>query len=293
MRKCEQLLARKANLSAIEESQTAIHYLLQILDQHGNQYQCEPLWSEAQQSFREAEDFTVAQRMASDPQFLVRLVESHESRVLKEADVSQLSPLAAAQHYHRHTQNRLVLASAGHPWASELYYVLGRALQARADEGGDAADALRQRAVTYYRAAREIMPANSMATNQLGYLLLTMDRPTDAREALLAATHSGGTIASWQNLVEANRRLGDSAGHSWAMQNFAALNRRMPAQSPNPPYVELAPHQFAMLSPHDSGPKLPQSAPANSMQPGVQPSQPSTTGRGYTANRFGNAPAVR
>jgi len=294
MRKCEQLIARHANLSAIAEAETAIHYLLRVLDLHANQFQSEPIWSAAQQAFREAEDFGDAQRIAGDQQLMTRLIESHETRILKDADVSHLSPMVAAQNYQRFAQDRLVLASAGHPWASELYYLMGRALQALADEGGEDGDALRERALTYYRAAREILPANSVAANQLGFLLLGMDRPVDAREALIAAVQNGGPVAAWQNLVEANRRLGDNAGQTWAMQNYVAMTRSQPAQNPVPAYVELDPRQFASLSPRESGPKTPPGPPVTGMPLSVQPGRHTANNHdGYTANANRYNPAFR
>ena len=294
MRKCEQLIARKANLSAIAEAETGIHFLLRVLDLHSNQYQSEPIWSEAQRAFHEAEDFRNVQRLAGDQHMLTRIVESHETRILKAADVSHLSPLAAAQRYHRFAQNRLVLASQGHPWASELYYVLGRALQAHADEGGEDADALREKALTFYRASREILPTNSIASNQLGYLLLGMDQPVEAREALIASVQSGGPAAAWQNLVEANRRLGDVAGQNWATQNYFALQRQMPPQAAMPAYVELDPRQFASLSPREGGPKPTPGPPATSMPVSVQPGRPVGYNHdGYTANGNRYNPSLR
>lgn len=254
--RCDELISRKAYLSATEEAIVAIHHLLRVLDLHSSQYQCEPLWAEAQQVLREAEDFADAQRLASEKQLLERLIASHETQILKHADVSQLSPLAAAQFYHRHAQERLVTASQGHPWASELYYTLGRSLQAMSDSGDPRAEIIRWRALTYYRSARDVSPTNAVAANQLGFLLLKMDRASEARDVLIQSVQNGGPVAAWQNLVEASRRLGDTSVQEWATRNYLAVRQQM-GQEPTAgvQLVEVNAQQFAAMSPYGSGPR--------------------------------------
>ena len=72
------------------------------------------------------------------------------------------------------------LPHKGHPWFAELYYCLGRSLQSQAESTPAKADVLMHQSLTYYRAAQAIDPANVTNANQLGYVLLKLDRPSEA-----------------------------------------------------------------------------------------------------------------
>ncbi len=259
---CEELLNRKAYFSAREEAEAAMLYLVRVLDLMSNGYTSEPAWHAACKAMQEAEDFSTAQRLTSDSGFLRRIILSHETPVLKDVDASTLAPLAAAQHYRQYAEHKLAESAQGHPWAAEVIYALGRTYQAQADVADDGSEqTLRWKAVTLYRGARTVAPYNSVATNQLGYVLLQMDRPVDAREALVASINSNPSLAAYENLVETSRRLGDAATGNWATQQSLVLRNSIPQQSETPPVVEVDPRTFAALSPYAIGPAAPRGEP--------------------------------
>lgn len=255
--RCESLLSRKAHLSAIEEAHQGVIMLARVLDLRQNKLTSEPAWGAAQQALREALEFTSITRIANDSVLFKRVIQAHETPALKNAEVSHMTPMAAAQHYLAYAEVQLVEASQGHPWFSELYYCIGRALQMQAEENQWQSHALLQQALTYYRSANAIQPTNSTNSNQMGYVLLKMDRPTEALEQLLATINQPDCpVAAWQNLVQASSRLGDARTEQWAMQNYLALKARL--NEPNGPtatLVEVDPKQFAALSPYTSGPR--------------------------------------
>ncbi len=275
MLQCEQLLGRGAYLSAREEAEAGVLMLLRHLDLISNTYRCEPTWVAANQALRESEDFVVTQRSTSDSGMLKRLIESHETPLLKGASLDGVSPIIAAQHYRLFAEKLLTDASQSHPWASELYYAIGRAYQAEADQNTDQVDSLRAHALCYYRAARATLPTNAVACNQLGYLLLQMDRPADAREAIAAALTQKSDDAFLSNLAEASRRLGDVATQNWANQTLANRWAGRPPQPNTPQIVELSPAQFAELSPYAGSPQQTTPTPA--------PELPSSTNMNRTA----------
>ncbi len=253
--RCEALINRKAYFSAREDAESAMLYLVRVLDLMSNHYYSEPAWHAASKAMSEAEDFSNAQRLTSDSDFLRRIILSHETPVLKDADTTTLAPMAAAQHYRQYAESKLVEAAQGHPWASEVLYALGRSYQSHADatQAGMQQN-LRWRAITLYRGARAIAPANATATNQLGFVLLQMDRPADAREALVASINAAPSLAAYQNLVEASRRLGDANTGNWAMQQAMASNSPPSATSGIPEFLEVDPRTFAAMSPYSIGP---------------------------------------
>ncbi len=251
---CESLLRRGAFCSAREEAENACVLLIRHIDLIDNLYRCEPAWLAAKQSLSEAEDFLAVQR-ASDSDGLQRLIDSHHTPILKGKNLAEMSPLTAAQHYRLYAELQLVEATQGHPWASELLYAVGRTYQSEADADRSQVDAMRMKALAYYRAARTTLPTNSVACNQLGHLLLQMDRNDEAREVLAAAVTLTNDVASLSNLAEASRRLGDTQTVAWAAQSVAAIRSRTPQQAQVPPYVDLTAEEFMAISPRSIGPK--------------------------------------
>ena len=255
--KCEALLARSAYLSAREEANQAILSLTRVLDLRQNKLTSEPAWAQAQQALREAQDFTNLDRIASDAELFNRLIQSHQTPALRGVNVTELTPLAAAQHYRAYAERSLVEASQGHPWFSELYYCIGRTHQAQAEAGEPQADALLQQALTYYRSAYAIHPANATNTNQLGFVLLRMDRPTEAFTRLSEAVRLPDCpLEGWQNLVQASSRIGDESTAQWAAQSYLTLKSQGKVSSePSNTLVEVEPMQFVAMSPRTSGPR--------------------------------------
>lgn len=247
IRNCQTLLARRAYFSAREEAKMAIAHLMQTIDLHEGSYESEPSFAAAMTALHEAQDFTDS-GAAHGNQTVSVIVGAHSSDTLKQYDVSGMSPLAAADYYRIAAADKLVAAAKNHPWASELYYTLGRVDQAQAESSDGTKQAnLRWRAMTFYRAAAAINPSNAIALNQLGVIFLQMDRPRDASEALVEAVRLGTTPEAANNLVAASQKLGDAKLLAWAQQYS------QPVRSPAPPQAQrnvvLVPSQaFATMN---------------------------------------------
>ena len=283
--KCESLLRHRAFCSAREEAEMASLVLVRHIDLIDNLYRCEPAWQAANRALREAEDFLAVQRTSSSGDGLRDLIDSHDTPILKDRNLSDVSPLTAAQHYQVYAQMQLVEAMQGHPWASELLYTVGRTYQSEADVNAQSVDVLRMKALTYYRASCETMPTNAIALNQLGYLLLQMDRNAEAREALALSVSLKNDPATLSNLAEASRRLGDAQTVNWASSNIALLKSRQPQQPAIPPYVEVSPEEFISISPRGIGPKPSAGGSANGSTP-VAPNSGNRTAAAPSAAPF-------
>lgn len=251
---CEALLKRNAFFSARSEAEAAVLHLVRLIDLSQNRYHSEPTWFTALRAMREADDFALSPRLSADDSMLSRIVASHETPVLKDAQMDNLAPMTAAQHYRLFAEQCLVEASQHHPWASDVYYGLGRTFQAQAESGDEHAVALRNQAAIFYRAAIQIAPSNALAANQLGYLMLQLDRPQDAKNALLQSINFSPSAASLQNLTEACRRLGDEATAQWAISNLANFQTAPNTGTYPAPIVEVTSQEFARMSPYGSGP---------------------------------------
>lgn len=251
---CELLLNRRAFYSARAEAEQAMLHLVRVLDLIENQYLCEPAWLEAKNTLSECDDFAEIQSGSSASGTLRRVVYSHQTTALKQVNLEQLSPMAAAQHYRQYALEKLVEATQGHPWASDIMYAIGRTYQAESELAETSTDGAKWRAVTFYRAAHEVTPNNAIASNQLGFIYLQMDRPSDARQALVASVNAGPSKENLQNLAEASRRLGDSNTYHWATNNLLALQATVAPSAPGPRVLEIDPATFAAISPYAGGP---------------------------------------
>lgn len=259
LNRCEQLLRRNAFYSGREEAEQAMIYLTQILDGIRNEYSSTPAWSRAQQALREAEDFKNMQHLTSDSQLMKRLIESHQTPVLKSAIPSQLAPLIAGQHYREYALQQMMIAAKGHSWASEVFYALGRAHQAEADDEANAerlreAELARWQSVVYYKAAVQARPSNALAANQLGFILLGMDQPQEAYRYLDLSLQTETSPAALSNMVEACKRLGNSARLRDAaeqLQNFEGRASQVPTKNH---IMVVDPQDFKQWSPYTASP---------------------------------------
>jgi hypothetical protein len=89
-----------------------------------------------------------------------------------------------------------------------------------------------------------------LATNQLGYVLLQLDRPADAMTSLIASVDSKLDTPALQNLAEASRRVGDEPMRRWALVQIANINRQNPPnQRRSPGVIELDNKAFNATTP--------------------------------------------
>lgn len=256
MQKCDDLSRRGAFLSARDEANQALVKLARHLDQLTNQFVSEPHLDAARIALRESGDFANSQPI-TDAETLKEIVHSHDTPILKRGDFSQVSPLTIAEHYRTYSQYQLTQAAQGHPWFSDIFFKLGRTFQAEADQSsGMASEYLRSQAIVYYRAALDVVSSNSLAANQLGYVLLQQDRPLDAQQVLVASVQSNPDGPALQNLAEASRRIGDSAMQQWATQSLAILNAQIqPIPGPTTTVQVVDNSTFAALHPISVGPQ--------------------------------------
>ena len=250
-----QLASRGVFYSAREEANLALLQLARHLDLISNSLFSEPHIHAAQLTLREVADFAQCPRN-TEADVLRQIVDSHETPVLKLTNVASVSPLTLAQHYYQYAESRLIEATRQHPWFSEILYVLGRTYQAEADlQQGLETSALRAEALVYYRAALANLPTHALAANQLGYLLLQVDRPVEAQSVLIASVDARLDTPALRNLVEASRRLGDTGMQQWAWHQLAQLSLGCQSEPGLTNIQMVDPPTFIALSPYHSGPK--------------------------------------
>ena len=161
---------------------------------------------------------------------------AHRSTVLKDRDLSELTPLAAIREYNTFAQEQLADA-VGHEVAGsmalcglgKLYATIGN------EQRGNGIISARTKAMLMFQAALLASPANHIASNELGVLLARNGRHGDARAAFEHSVATHPTAEGWRNLALTCERLGEMELAYQAASLSLALRKKtsQPASSHN------------------------------------------------------------
>lgn len=201
----KRLAERGALYSARQEFLGVLQLVAQSHDaQLGKRFHTRAL-ANGLRALREADDF-VAYRTDHDVDLqLEGLVAGHQTTVLKNTRVKDLTPFVAMQRYYEYASDQLAIAANREPVASEALYAIGRAETAMAAKsqaklGGPKPLAL-------YQASLVVDESNSAASNELGVLLARAGKLEQAASVLQHASSIRSTPELVNNLNAVNRRL--------------------------------------------------------------------------------------
>jgi hypothetical protein len=247
LEKCDQLLRRGAVHSARSEVISGLRRLFRSMDAFRGSFTSEPALDLAMTAFREEADFHSPYGVSS----VASVVETHTTPALKNRPLDGVSPEVASQHYRSFARYQWIVASAGHRWASDLLYALGKTYEKEGELSPVSSIRLRSQAVICYQAAIQITPTQSEASNQLGYALIHLDRIEEAYDALKSSIESQPNPQAWSNLAEVYRRRGATDSANFAVQQASSLAQlSAPAYTAeNPEVTQVDPAVFARYSP--------------------------------------------
>lgn len=229
-----ELAGRKAYYSARMEFTRALRVLAQGLDTERKTNRHSQALAAGLHAMSEAEDFLPKAGHLEAELDLEAIVGAHRSPVLKDRDLSELTPLTAIRQYNTFAQEQLAEA-AGHEVAGSMALCgLGKLYATIGDQQrGDGIISARTKAMLMFQAALLASPANHIASNELGVLLARNGRHRDARAAfeLSVATHP--TAEGWRNLALTCEQLGETERAYRAASQSLALRKRasQPASS--------------------------------------------------------------
>jgi tetratricopeptide (TPR) repeat protein len=249
LERCDSLLRRGAIHSARDEAIQGMRRLVRTLDAHRRSLISSAAFEKALTALREEADFhNLAGNCHADA--IPSLVASHSTEALKGRPLDGVSPEIASQHYRNYARYELVIASDGHKWSSDLLYAYGKTLEREAELEPDRAFLLLAQSVACYQAATQVSPSQSDAANQLGYVLIRLDRIDDAYQALISSIKQKPTANAWNNLAEIYRRRGAASDAQYASQQAKAIaNSQQNFSYDNPEITEVDSATFAKYSP--------------------------------------------
>jgi tetratricopeptide (TPR) repeat protein len=179
------------------------------------------------------------------------LVATHQTPVLKAADLSQLNVLDALQQYYEYAQQQLAAACDHETAASLALYGLGKIHLVLGGQGTTVSRLDAPKALVFHQAALLVDPANYRAANELGVLLARFGQLKQAREVLQQSVTVRPQPEAWHNLAVVHERLGESSLAQQARQELArlsSLSEAAKAPMNDAPVQWLEPQQFARIS---------------------------------------------
>jgi tetratricopeptide (TPR) repeat protein len=250
--RCDEFLRRNAVLSARDEALAGLRLLIRNVDLRTGTSTGEPSLDRALRAFEEESDFHESIRNPAHGASTKAIVARHTTPILKQVDLETVSPELAAQHYRNFARFELYQATQNHPWAADLLYAFGKTIERRSATQGDDAGQWRNQAVVCYEVALTIAPNHPGSANQLGHVLLKLDRVDEAYAALYQSIQSRPSPEAWQSIAEIYRRRGYAAQADEAVRQATAIRS---STSNVPEVISLDPQTFIGISPnHFVGP---------------------------------------
>lgn len=263
----EQELQRGTLLSAQQSGLEALRAIAESNDYQTGGSESTARFRKAVAALREAEDFT-GRFGAVGPAQIARMVQAHETPVLKAEPVDQLCGTQAADIYLDFARQQFAEVAAGNPTAVRALIMLS-GIQQRQSVRTPLTDAT---AITLLRAAVQADPSDPLIANELGYRLLQQGLRDEAGWVLRHSLALRPTEAAVRNLAEVLRQQGQI---DEARQWIARLGQLPPAKPLEPSLLQLTPQQFAQVSPPTLGPT-----------PRLAPSPVPTAATGHPASRM-------
>jgi len=220
-----ELAGRKAYFAARAEFVRALRLVAQGLDSEEQTTAHSRALAAALTAISEADDF-LPQRSALEADLdIPAIIQGHRTPVLKDADSRKLTPMLALKCYFTFAQEQLAAACGREIAGSMALHGLGKLHAALAEKRTIGIRATQPKAVVFYQAALLVDPLNQMASNDLGVLLAGCGNYPEARTALEHSLSICPRSATWQNLAEVYRRLGEPERAGRADRLAAAARR--------------------------------------------------------------------
>ena len=196
------LAGRGAVYSAQAEFNQALQVVAQVLDTQAGVQDHGRALDAGLRAMAEAEELAPEDAHRGGSLDLSRLIATHRTPVLREADPRKLTPLIALQSYYSYAKEQLAVAGGHEPGASSALYGLGR-LQGVLGRGQSVPTA-----ITMHQAAMLVDANNFLAANELAVLMFRHGELEEARLLLVHSVRLAPRSETWHNMAVVCARLG-------------------------------------------------------------------------------------
>ncbi|QDS93132.1 hypothetical protein FF011L_18870 [Roseimaritima multifibrata] len=241
-------LRRGMHLTAKRSAMETLRLIADANDMLDGQIRSARNLQQAQQALEEANDFSGQYGPVSQAS-LQRMVQSHQTPVLKDCTTSHLNGSRAADLYLDFARAKFAIVAEANPIATEALAVLAE-VERKNKKPTALTDAV---VISLLRAAIQARPDDAVIANELGFQLLKQGLLEEAQWALEKSFQIQPTRSAGVNLAETLRQ----SGNIQAARERIAQIEGLPIQPPaTPQIITLSPQQFASLSPPTSPPGI-------------------------------------
>lgn len=224
------LVERGATLSGRQEFIGALQVLAEALDQQRHTNAHARALSAGLTALEEARDF-----VSSNPQQrlpLAELVLGHQTTVLQDAALDQLSNQDALQSYLNYAKQQLSTSGGDLLPGADALFALGKLHLLQSQQAGASVPRLElERAIMLFHAALVIEPKHSLAANEAGVALARLGRMNEAKLALQHSASLTAHPSTWRNLATVHQSLGEGQLAQLAERESQTAKERWQAQA--------------------------------------------------------------
>jgi tetratricopeptide (TPR) repeat protein len=224
------LVERGATLSGRQEFIGALQVIAEALDQQRHTNAHARALSAGLTALEEARDFVSSSPQQRLP--LGELVLGHQTTVLQDVALDQLSNQDALQSYLNYAQQQLSTAGGDLLPGADALFALGKLHLLESQQPSNSAPRLElERAIMLFHAALVIEPKHSLAANEAGVALARLGRMNEAKLALQHSASLTAHPSTWRNLATVHQSLGEGQLAQLAERESQTAKDRWQAQS--------------------------------------------------------------
>ena len=221
------LAERGAFYSARAQFIQALRVVAQSLDVQSSSKHYTDSLAEGLRVMKEARDFAPRGSEMEADLNLETIIAAHRTNILKDVDLSRVTPLVALQQYFAHAEDALATAVGNEPVGSKALYGLAK-LQPQLNQQNTGDPLVIPKSMTLYQAALLCDERNFVAANELGVLFAKYGQLEDAKLVLMESARVASRPEVWHNLAAVHERLGEN--------DLAALARQEGRSTKAAPY---------------------------------------------------------
>lgn len=267
------LARRGATFGAQKEFQSALRLVAQAIDYKNNSRELTSRLSSAFLALREADDFYFAQSEHEGIVDVLTIGKRHDSDILTEEMLSQMTPVDAMQAYYNYVQDQFIVCGGKTVVAGEALYCLGKLFVVKSKSVVDGSQLDNAKAIVHHRSAIGCDSRNYKSANELAVLLAKAGRMKQAKNLLVHSLKVKQIPRAWENLAFIHQQLGEA---KLAELAFTEFQRTLEAPPATNQIQWIAPDQFARQSQQQSSLRTAQAIPVP-QAPAVDKNQKSTS----------------
>lgn len=222
------MAGRAAYFSARSDFIHALRILSQAMDEANSTTEHSTALAAGLRALEESDDFVPRGANLEANLKLETLVPAHQTPVLKQESLENVTAVTARRKYYTYAQEQLALAAGRDPAASMALYGLARVQATLSERQANRYVAAEYKAMVFHQAALVTDPGNFMAAHELAVLVARFGQYEQARALLVYSLRLMPQVAAWRNLAIVHQQLGETELAQQALASAEAMVQSSP-----------------------------------------------------------------